>query len=237
MKKLFIAISIILVTINIEAQELKNLSVKDFETGIKNTQAQLLDVRTKTEFDAGHIKNALQADYYNVKEFFERIQYLDKNKPLYVYCQAGGRSSKACEKFVELGFKDVYNLVDGYSLWISEGKAAEGVKKVTTIGMSITEYNHIINKEQTALVIVSTKWCPPCIKLKASLDSAKQEVQNVKFISIDADENPLLTKNLNVKKYPTIIKYKLGAEVWKNEGYITKDNLKKQILANGTGLK
>ena len=73
----------------------------------------LLDVRTAEEFQAGNIPNSVNIDF-NSEEFDSLIKDLDPNKTYYVYCQGGVRSTKACSKLDEAGFKNVVNLKDGY---------------------------------------------------------------------------------------------------------------------------
>ena len=46
----------------------------------------------------------------NATGFINQLQTLDKDKPLYIYCLAGGRSRKAAEVAVSNGFKEVYNI-------------------------------------------------------------------------------------------------------------------------------
>ncbi len=76
----------------------------------------LLDVRTPEEFNAGNIPNSVNIDY-NSEEFDSLIQSLDPDKTYYVYCQAGGRSTKACSKLQDAGLKNVVNLSDGYKAY------------------------------------------------------------------------------------------------------------------------
>jgi len=76
----------------------------------------LLDVRTAEEFNAGNIPNSVNIDYSS-EEFDSLIKDLDPDKTYYVYCQAGGRSTKACSKLQDAGFKNVVNLSDGYKAY------------------------------------------------------------------------------------------------------------------------
>ena len=81
-----------------QADSSLKVTADDFEKGINGKNAQVLDVRTAAEYNSGHIKNALQSDWTNPGEFNERIQYVDKDKPVYVYCLVGGRSATAARK-------------------------------------------------------------------------------------------------------------------------------------------
>ncbi len=84
----------------------------DFTNG-KNV---LLDVRSPEEFAEGHIPNAVNLDV-NGEDFEREIQKLDSAKTYYAYCQAGVRSTRACSKLQQRGFKNLVNLKDGYSAY------------------------------------------------------------------------------------------------------------------------
>src|SRR5436190_24197979 len=76
------------------AQDKTGLSADEFEKAINTTEnIQVLDVRTPGEYFSGHIKNALQAHWNDPKEFDRSITFIDKDKPVYLYCLAGGRSA------------------------------------------------------------------------------------------------------------------------------------------------
>ena len=77
---------------------------------------QIIDVRTPEEFNEGHLKGAVNIDFY-AKDFQEQINKLDKNVPAFVYCHSGGRSEKASELMFQSGFVTIYDLQGGYSTW------------------------------------------------------------------------------------------------------------------------
>lgn len=95
------------------------VSVSQAKSLIKNTKGLIiLDVRTPEETSQGIIKGAKIIDIAR-NDFKDKVQKLDKTKPILVYCKAGGRSSTAVEIMEELGFKKLYNLTDGYDEWKS----------------------------------------------------------------------------------------------------------------------
>lgn len=90
-----------------------NLNPQEFIVKVKTTKnAQLLDVRTPQEWEAGKVASS---NCINVNDaaFKQQIEKLDKNKPVFVYCAAGGRSSKAAPILQQAGFKYIYNLTGG----------------------------------------------------------------------------------------------------------------------------
>jgi phage shock protein E len=81
----------------------------------------VLDVRTKKEYREGHIPGSVMIDF-NADDFEQQVAKLDKDKTYLVHCAAGGRSSRACKKMEQLGFKKLYNLEGGMGAWEKAGK-------------------------------------------------------------------------------------------------------------------
>jgi rhodanese-related sulfurtransferase len=77
-----------------------------------NSNAQLIDVRTVNEFNNGFINNAENIVYD--ANFKNKLEALDKTKPVMVYCKSGGRSANASKILEAEGFKIVYDLDGGY---------------------------------------------------------------------------------------------------------------------------
>jgi phage shock protein E len=90
------------------------LAPADFMAKLKSSNAgQLIDVRTPEEVNAGAIEGSTNIDF-NAAEFKEKMAKLDKSKPVFVYCRAGGRSAKAANVCKELGFKEIYDMQGGW---------------------------------------------------------------------------------------------------------------------------
>lgn len=71
--------------------------------------ALLLDVRTKEEFQGGHVDGAMNVA---VQELGGRLAELgkDKARPVVVYCLSGVRSGAAVRQLKSAGFTAVHNL-------------------------------------------------------------------------------------------------------------------------------
>jgi phage shock protein E len=90
-----------------------DLKAAEFIAKFKQTKnAQLLDVRTPEEWANGKIASS-KCINYNDADFKKNLASLDKSKPVFVFCAAGGRSTKAKAILQEAGFKEIYNLVGG----------------------------------------------------------------------------------------------------------------------------
>ena len=101
-------------------EKVLDISTVDFSSKINTNAGIILDVRTIDEINNGHIENASFIDFYD-ENFKEKAAWINKDLPVYVYCHAGGRSKKAAEILIDLGQKEVYNIVGGYSDWIEKG--------------------------------------------------------------------------------------------------------------------
>lgn len=111
MKNLFIILVLLVGFSCANAQN--DLQPKEFVAKYKTTKnAQLLDVRTPEEWANGKIASSKCVNFMDAS-FKKNIEALDKNKPVFVYCAAGGRSTKAKKVLQEAGFKEIYNLVGG----------------------------------------------------------------------------------------------------------------------------
>jgi rhodanese-related sulfurtransferase len=92
----------------------QDLAATDFMAGISSDQnIVILDVRTTSEFAAGHLKGAIKMDFLS-GEFAQKLDSLDISKSYYVYCRSGNRSSAACKQLAKVGCDKVYNLIGGY---------------------------------------------------------------------------------------------------------------------------
>ncbi|MFN8528257.1 MAG: MBL fold metallo-hydrolase [Anaerolineae bacterium] len=76
--------------------------------------AALLDVRAASEYDDGHIADAVNIPYGLISA---NIAHLPRETPLIVYCQSGVRSAIATSLLVKLGFSNVVNLNGGFDAW------------------------------------------------------------------------------------------------------------------------
>lgn len=87
-----------------------NVSIDHFKEMIEKERGIVIDVRTKQEYNAGHLKiTDAQYDFLN-GEFQDQIENFDKNKTYYLYCRTGNRSGQAARIMQNEGFKNVFNV-------------------------------------------------------------------------------------------------------------------------------
>ena len=82
---------------------------------------QLVDVRTKEEWDEGRLKGAALATVTEEGFIEKAAGMLDPEKPVLVYCQSGKRSAVAARKLRAAGFT-VHDLGGGIAAWKAAGK-------------------------------------------------------------------------------------------------------------------
>lgn len=211
----------------------KNISVADFEKGLRQPGAQLIDVRSPEEYKEKHIAEATNINI-NGDNFEASINKLDKTKPLYLYCLAGSRSAKAAELAKANGFTLVYNLEGGINSWIKETKPVvngNGEKISGGSGMSFDDYlNHLKNSDKLVLVDFNAVWCGPCKILKPIVQRVvKKNNAKIELFDIDVDQNNIVANTMNVKGIPFLLIYKQGKEVWRNMGLIEEDDLQEKV--------
>jgi rhodanese-related sulfurtransferase len=83
---------------------------------LNHKNALILDVREKSEYDAGHI---LSSKLIPLGKLKERLGELEKyrERPVIVVCRSGQRSASACGLLGKQGFAQAYNLNGGIIAW------------------------------------------------------------------------------------------------------------------------
>lgn len=207
----------------------QKLSANEFADKIRQLpSAPLLDVRTPEEFADGHLTNARNFDW-NGDSFEQQTATLDKASPVFVYCLSGGRSAEAAQQMRTEGFKQVYELKGGIMKWRAAG-LPETAGKENTAGMSMQQFDTLLESPLPVLVDVYAEWCMPCKKMKPALDSITAEMKDkVKVIRINADENKALCKVLHIESLPVLQLYKEHTLSWSHEGYLDRESITEQL--------
>ncbi|MFL2578434.1 MAG: thioredoxin domain-containing protein [Parvicellaceae bacterium] len=195
---------------------------------LQDNPGVLLDIRTPEEVSKGFLKNASFINFYD-ENFLQKASWVKKNQPIYVYCHAGGRSSKAAEMLIDLGFREVFNLVGGYSKWVEDGylveKGLKNIKGSNSKFFSNEEIDGILQTKESVVLVFKTPWCLPCKKLDAVLDSFSKNRPNWEVVKINMDTNKDLAENYEVKSVPTLLFFKESKQLSSHVGFITLEDL------------
>ena len=97
---------------------------KSISEKVADGDAYLIDVRTQSEYDAGHAKGAILWDVMEHMSVQTPLPTIDKGKEVYVYCRSGGRSEQAKMIFEQSGIQNVTN-IGGLIDWTSAGGETE----------------------------------------------------------------------------------------------------------------
>jgi rhodanese-related sulfurtransferase len=78
------------------------------------SRLQILDVRTPSEWNQGHVPGA---HHIFLPDLRDKIADLDRGKPIAVYRDSGYRASIAASILKQQGFKCVYNIPGSWQAW------------------------------------------------------------------------------------------------------------------------
>jgi thioredoxin len=196
-------------------------------------KAQILDVRTAEEFAGDKLTGSKNIDIYNPNFLTEAEKSFDKQKTLYVYCLAGGRSAEAASQLSKAGFKNVVNLKGGINGWRQSGLPLGNAAEVATPSNTAkvwtdAELQQAITKNKNVILDFQAKWCKPCKEMQPTLDKINTEGKAT-VLSIDIDANRALTKSNKITEIPVLLVYKEGKQVMRFEGLQTEANILKVL--------
>ena len=96
----------------------KDISYEDLKELMRNREIYLIDVRSKQEYEEGHLDGAMNISLYNIEKEIEKT-VKNKSSKIILYCSSGTRSKKAKKILENLGYNEVYNLEGGIDkIWI-----------------------------------------------------------------------------------------------------------------------
>lgn len=87
--------------------------------------ALALDVREGDEFQQGRIAGAVHIPRGVLEFKLDHPALADLDKPIVVYCKAGGRGALAAQTLQTLGFTEVSWLMGGFLAWFDAGNDIE----------------------------------------------------------------------------------------------------------------
>ena len=91
-----------------EEQEMDPRQVSEL---VASGEAQLVDVRTDEEWEAGRIA---EARHMPIESLSEQVEELERDKPVVLYCRGGDRSGGAAQALAASGW-DARHLAGGLS--------------------------------------------------------------------------------------------------------------------------
>ena len=115
---LFILLMLPSVCCNSDQHSVKYISSSEFIE--LNIDFELIDVRTKSEYESGFIESGLNIDFFS-DTFESDILSLNKNSKIILYCRTNNRSTKTANLLNKNGFKDISVIEGGITDWVKNG--------------------------------------------------------------------------------------------------------------------
>ena len=85
-----------------------------------NIDFELIDVRTKSEYESGFIESGLNIDFFS-DTFESDILSLNKNSKIILYCRTNNRSTKTANLLNKNGFKHISVIEGCITDWVKNG--------------------------------------------------------------------------------------------------------------------
>ena len=92
----------------------------------------IIDVRTPAEFRGVHAEGARNVPLDVLEQHTAELRQAAAAGPLYLICQGGGRSKKACEQLTAAGI-GVVNVTGGTNDWVAAGLPVERGKATISL--------------------------------------------------------------------------------------------------------
>lgn len=84
-------------------------------------------------------------------------------------------------------------------------------------------------KEGIVLVDFFANWCGPCRMLSPVLEEIEEDVEGIRVVKIDTDENAPLAMKYGVQSIPNVIVFKDGVAVDRMIGFQSKEDIMETI--------
>ena len=101
-------------------KKVTEISPTDAASKTKSSDAVIVDVREKDEWEESHISHAIHMSRGTIElDIEEKIP--DKNAMIICHCGGGGRSALAAESLQKMGYKNVRSMAGGLKAWKTAG--------------------------------------------------------------------------------------------------------------------
>lgn len=107
-----------------------NTSVDALAPKLAQAAVTVVDVRNRSEYEAGHLPGSL---HIPVGYLEQRLKEIPRDKPLVMQCQSGARSAIATSVMQKLGVTNIENLSGGFLAWQASGR--EVVREDAGVGV------------------------------------------------------------------------------------------------------
>lgn len=104
----------------------RTISLDKYRQHFKKEKHALIDVRSESEYAAGHIPRARNIPLDTIARELDDIRkQIPGDRALVLICATGNRSAVAATALARAGFSPVYNISGGMTAWKSAGLAVQ----------------------------------------------------------------------------------------------------------------
>jgi rhodanese-related sulfurtransferase len=213
--------------------KLEQVGAQEFKALAEQMGGLYLDVRTPDEVARGHLPNASVIDI-NDPRFDQKLAVMQKDKPIFVYCASGARSSAASEMMIRMGFTQVYNLLGGIGSWANAGypieRSAEALRPSGEGAMLPAAFDRTLASEKRLLVDFHTPWCAPCRRMVPVVDAVAEAWKGkAAVLKVDVDQSEALAQREKISGVPVLVLYIDGKERWRRSGETSREVLDAEL--------
>lgn len=95
-------------------------NVEGLKNQLRTSQTLLVDVREQSEYQAGHIPNAINIPLQTLAHSLDQIPH---DRPVVLYCSSGYRSAMGVMTLHLLGYDNVQGFPPSFGAWKTAGEA------------------------------------------------------------------------------------------------------------------
>lgn len=123
MKRIYLALILLM---SFDALSAELWSVAQLQKAISKSghKPVLLDVRTQSEYNDGHIQNAINIPHDQILKEPQLVSAY-KDSQMVVFCRSGVRAGKVIEMLEGLGFKEIIDIDGDMLAWNEAGHSVE----------------------------------------------------------------------------------------------------------------
>jgi thiol-disulfide isomerase/thioredoxin len=142
-------------------------------------------------------------------ELEERINAIDGNSAVIVYCGSGVKSEKASKILLDHGYDKVYNIMGGLNAWQDAGfpvVSGSTANQITPSNDSLSsEIEDIFSSGKPVFLFLYVDWCHFCQQQIPIIDELEQEyAENITFLRVNCEKHPKAMKEFGASGYPSM---------------------------------
>ena len=97
------------------------------------------------------------------------------------------------------------------------------------VELTTENFQEFVKNNNVVLVDFWAEWCAPCLMITPVIEELEREMDGVKFVKLNVDENPEIASMFGIMSIPTLMIFRRGEVVDMVVGVVAKDTLKERI--------